>query len=45
MVSEKGNSFIRLLKNKGFKEERRTAVALYPIGTSTPPESNKSHWR
>jgi hypothetical protein len=30
------------LKNKGFKEESRTKVRLYTMGTSTTPESNKS---
>src|SRR5215471_1069323 len=42
-LSEKRNSFLRLLKNKGFKEERMTKVGLYAIGTSTTLESNKSH--
>ena len=41
-LSEKRNSFLRLLKNKGFKEERRTKVGLYAIGKSTTLESNKS---
>ncbi|HSX77562.1 MAG TPA: hypothetical protein VLQ80_03170, partial [Candidatus Saccharimonadia bacterium] len=41
-LSEKHNSFLRLLKNKGFKEETRTKVGLYAIGKSTPLESNKS---
>ena len=42
VLSEKRNSFLRLLKNKGFKEERMTKVRLYTMGTSTTPESNKS---
>jgi hypothetical protein len=41
-LSEKRNSFFRLLKNQGFKEERMTKVELYAIGSSTPLESNKS---
>src|SRR6267143_4152952 len=41
-LPEKRNSFLRLLKNKGFKEERMTKVGLYAIGTSTTLESNKS---
>src|SRR5229473_776848 len=41
-LSEKHNSFLRLLKNKGFKEETRTKVGLYAIGKSTTLESNKS---
>jgi len=45
MLSEKHNSFLRLLKKKGFKEERRTKIGLYAIGTSTTLESNKSHTR
>ncbi len=42
-MSEKRNSFLRLLKNKGFKEERRIKIGLYAIGKSTTLESNKSH--
>jgi hypothetical protein len=42
MLSEKHHSFLRLLKNKGFKEESMTQVALDAIGTSTTLESNKS---
>jgi hypothetical protein len=42
-LSEKRNSFLRLLKNKGLKEERMTKIELYAIGKSTPLESNKSH--
>jgi hypothetical protein len=41
-LSEKRDSFLRLLKNKGFKEERTTKVGLYAIGKSTTLESNKS---
>jgi hypothetical protein len=43
-LSEKRNSFLRLLKNKGSKEERTTKVGLYAIGKSTTLESNKSHY-
>jgi hypothetical protein len=39
------NSFLRLLKNKGCKEERRTKVGLYAIDKSTTLESNKSLFR
>jgi hypothetical protein len=39
---EKRNSFLRLLKNKGFKEESMTKVGLYAIDKSTSLESNKS---
>src|SRR4029450_1535004 len=42
-LSEKRNSFLRLLKNKGFKEENITKGGLYAIGNSTPLEYNKSH--
>ena len=41
-LSEKRNSFLRLLKKKGCKEERMTKVGLYAIGSSTTLESNKS---
>jgi hypothetical protein len=41
-LSEKRNSFLRLLKSKGFKEESMTKVGLYAIGKSTTLESNKS---
>jgi hypothetical protein len=34
-LSENRNSFVRLLKNKGFKEERMTKVGVYAIGSST----------
>src|SRR5262249_13810452 len=40
---EKHNSFLRLFKKKGCKEESMTKVRLYAIGTSTTLESNKSH--
>jgi hypothetical protein len=42
-LPENHDAFLRLLKNKGFKEERMTKVGLYAIGTSTTLESNKSH--
>jgi hypothetical protein len=41
-LSEKCNSFLMLLKNKGFKEERMAKVELYAIDKSTTLESNKS---
>jgi hypothetical protein len=41
-LSEEGDSLLRLLKNKGFREERLTQVGLYAIGKSTTLESNKS---
>jgi hypothetical protein len=41
-LSKKRNSFLRPLKNKGFKEERMTKVRGYAIDTSTTLESNKS---
>src|SRR5215510_12084990 len=41
-LSEKCNSLLRLLKNKGFKEESMTKVGVYAIDTSTTLESNKS---
>ena len=41
-LSEKRNSFSRLLNNKGFKKESMPKVELYAIGTSTTLESNKS---
>jgi hypothetical protein len=44
-LSEKCNAFLRLLKHKGFKEERMTKVRVYAIGTSTTLESNKSQSR
>jgi len=42
LVSEKRNSFLRLLKNKAFKKERRTKNGVYAIGECTTLESNKS---
>ena len=42
MLSEKRNLFLRLLKNKDFKDESMTKVESYAIGTSTTLESNKS---
>jgi len=41
-LSENHDSFLRLLKNNDFKEERMTKVGLYAISTSTTLESNKS---
>ena len=41
-LSKKRNSFLRPLKNKGFKEERMTKVGEYAIDTSTTLESNNS---
>jgi hypothetical protein len=41
-LSEKRNSFLRPLKNKGFKKESMTKVGLYAISKSTTLESNKS---
>jgi hypothetical protein len=41
-LSEKRNSFLRLLKNKAFKEESRTKNGVYAIGEFTTLESNKS---
>src|SRR5262249_42457426 len=35
-LSEKHNSFLRLLKNKGFKEERMTKAGLYAIANPRP---------
>ena len=42
MLSEKGNTFLRPLKNKGFKEERVTIMRLDNLGKSATLESNKS---
>src|SRR5215471_183588 len=42
LASEKRNSFLRLLKNKAFKKERRTKNGVYAIGECTTLESNKS---
>jgi hypothetical protein len=41
-VSEKRDSFLRLLKYSDFKEERMTKVEVYVIGKSTTLASNKS---
>jgi hypothetical protein len=43
-VSEKCNSFLRLLKNKAFKKERRTKNGVYALGKCTTLESNKSQF-
>jgi hypothetical protein len=40
-LSEKRNSFLRLWKDKGFKEERMTKAGLYAIGKSTTLASIK----
>jgi hypothetical protein len=40
--SEKRNSFLRPLKNKGFQGGRKTKVGLDAIGKSTTLASNKS---
>src|SRR5215468_1515697 len=42
LVSEKRNSFLRLLKNKAFKKERKTKNGVYAIGEYTTLEFNKS---
>src|SRR4029453_12516652 len=42
-LSEKGNSFLSLLKNKGFRKESMTKGGLDAIGTSTTLESTKPH--
>ena len=41
-LSDHRTSCLRLLKKKGFKEERLTKVGLYAIGKSTTLESKKS---
>ena len=41
-VVREAQRILRLLKNKGFKEESMTKVGVYAIGTSTTLESNKS---
>ena len=41
-LSEKRHSFLRLLKNKSFKEKRMTKVGWYALSNSTTLESNKS---
>jgi hypothetical protein len=43
VLSEKRTLCLRLLKNKGFKNESMTKGGSYAIGTSTSLESNKSH--
>src|SRR6266436_6108120 len=42
MCSMNRNSFLRPLKNKGFKEATVTKIGLYDIVKSTTLESNKS---
>jgi hypothetical protein len=42
MLPKNRDTFLRLLKNKGFKEERMIKVRVYTIGKSTTLESNKS---
>ncbi len=42
MGSKNRSSFLRPLKNKGFKEEIVTKIGVYDILKSTPLESNKS---
>ena len=44
-LSERRDSFLRLLKNNDFKEERMTKVGLYALSTCTTLESNKSQLR
>jgi hypothetical protein len=44
-LSEKRNSFLRLLTNKGFKEESMTKVGVDAIDKSTTLESDKSQHR
>ena len=41
-LSKNRNAFLRLLKNKGFKEPRMRKVGWYAIDRSTTLESNKS---
>jgi hypothetical protein len=41
-LSEKGDSFLRPLKNKGFRKERMMKVRLDALGKSRTLESNKS---
>jgi hypothetical protein len=41
-VVQEAQRILRLLKNKGFKEERRTKNGLYAIGPFTSLESNKN---
>ena len=42
MWSKNLHSFLRPLKNKGFKEETVTKIGLYDIVKSTILESNRS---
>ncbi len=42
MCSTNRNSFLRPLKNKGFKEATVTKIGLHDIVKSTTLESNKS---
>src|SRR6266849_4649874 len=42
MLSKNLHSFLRLLKNKGLKEEIVTKIGLYELVKSTTLESNKS---
>jgi len=42
VVSEKRQLFLRLVNNKGFKDNGMTKDGSYAIGTSTTLESNKS---
>jgi hypothetical protein len=42
---EKGNAFLRPLKQKGFKEAKVTTMRLDDLGQSTPLESDKSQCR
>src|SRR5438093_6307208 len=42
MGSKNRSSFLRPLKNKGFKEEIVTKIGVYDILKCTPLESNKS---
>ena len=44
-VVREAQLILRLLKNKGFKEERMTKIGLYAIGRSKTMESNKSQVR
>jgi hypothetical protein len=41
-LSEKHNSLVRLLNNKGFREESMTKVGLNALGKTATLESNKS---
>jgi hypothetical protein len=44
-LSEKRNSFLRPLKQKGFPKKIVTKAGVYDLGTSTTLESNKSQAR